>query len=54
MEREEELGMLAMVEWFLLAVSGDFLGAVSPGSKILYLSIGVLPCADEVLFAKIP
>jgi len=37
LEREDVLGMLAMMEWFLLAVSGDFLGAVSPGSKIQYL-----------------
>ena len=34
LEREEELGMLAMLEWYLLAVSEDFLRVVPYGSEI--------------------
>ena len=37
LEQEEELGMLAMLVSFLLAVSVDFVGAVSHGSEIQYL-----------------
>ena len=34
LEREEELGMLAMLEWSLLAVSEDFFRVVPNGSEI--------------------
>ena len=34
LEREEELGMLAMLEWSLLAVTEDFFRVVPNGSEI--------------------
>ena len=34
LEREEELGMLAMLEWFCLAVPEDFLRVMLKGSEI--------------------